>query len=419
MMQEVWHDLTNVGVRYDLRMAERVDLPKASRAAPAAKPPSPVVLPPSTTFFAALQHMHARAGGAQTADPWGTVFTLRYSLQVAPSPMSEPTVCAPAALRDSCDPNVGSVLMPLWDTESAHVRELARNDAMFASTGLAPATCDALQLLAVLHALSRLGGWISDAKPSDEGVAMDMEARELAAAVAPEEDAVAHVLRATAMSAAAAAEVMPAPTAAAMSAAAATAVETAAPDEPEPPALSHNCTPIRSTRLSAPSGVLEADESALESVHAADDTVVHDFATPVLLRQTSDVAPHSALHGGGISDAAPQAVASRTVHWVNPKLARKLARQVLACDRCACLAQRDNPPPLSPQLRDPLAVASGALPHWCEQLVQPCPFLFPLDVRRQFFDASAFGVARSVYFLQVRARACSQFRAGTGAHVAP
>ncbi|XP_065182623.1 E3 ubiquitin-protein ligase HECTD1-like [Sycon ciliatum] len=52
------------------------------------------------------------------------------------------------------------------------------------------------------------------------------------------------------------------------------------------------------------------------------------------------------------------------------------------------------------QVQDPLAISSDALPSWCEHLVAVCPMLFPFDVRQMFFAASAFGVTRSVVWLQ-------------------
>jgi len=54
------------------------------------------------------------------------------------------------------------------------------------------------------------------------------------------------------------------------------------------------------------------------------------------------------------------------------------------------------------QLNDPGALASGALPEWAEVLAHRCSFLFPLQVRRTLLEATAFGVDRSIAFLQSR-----------------
>ena len=47
---------------------------------------------------------------------------------------------------------------------------------------------------------------------------------------------------------------------------------------------------------------------------------------------------------------------------------------------------------LSPQ--EPLALASGALPDWCEQLTSKCPFLIPFETRQLYFTCTAFGASR-------------------------
>ena len=33
------------------------------------------------------------------------------------------------------------------------------------------------------------------------------------------------------------------------------------------------------------------------------------------------------------------------------------------------------------QIQDPLALAAGALPNWCEELARSCPFLLPFETR--------------------------------------
>ncbi|GBP81615.1 E3 ubiquitin-protein ligase Ufd4 [Eumeta japonica] len=68
---------------------------------------------------------------------------------------------------------------------------------------------------------------------------------------------------------------------------------------------------------------------------------------------------------------------------------------------------------LHQQLQDPLALASGATPPWCQQLNDWCPFLFPLETRQMFFACTAFGTSRTIVWLQAqRDRAVDRQRAG-------
>ena len=71
---------------------------------------------------------------------------------------------------------------------------------------------------------------------------------------------------------------------------------------------------------------------------------------------------------------------------------------------------------LKVQLSDPLAVASGTLPEWCQELVTLCPSAFPLDLRLSLFAAVAFGVDRAVASLQI-AHDRSPQRVSTCAHI--
>ncbi|OIT38960.1 PREDICTED: E3 ubiquitin-protein ligase UPL3 [Nicotiana attenuata] len=57
-------------------------------------------------------------------------------------------------------------------------------------------------------------------------------------------------------------------------------------------------------------------------------------------------------------------------------------------------------PKLARQIQDALALCSGSLPSWCYQLTRSCPFLFPFEVRRQYFYSTAFGLSRALYRLQ-------------------
>ncbi|XP_030384649.1 E3 ubiquitin-protein ligase Ufd4 [Scaptodrosophila lebanonensis] len=52
------------------------------------------------------------------------------------------------------------------------------------------------------------------------------------------------------------------------------------------------------------------------------------------------------------------------------------------------------------QIQDPLVLSSNALPNWCENLNQSCPFLFPFETRQLYFNCTAFGASRSIVCLQ-------------------
>ncbi|XP_033230566.1 E3 ubiquitin-protein ligase HECTD1 isoform X3 [Belonocnema kinseyi] len=54
------------------------------------------------------------------------------------------------------------------------------------------------------------------------------------------------------------------------------------------------------------------------------------------------------------------------------------------------------------QIQDPLALAAGALPIWCEELARSCPFLLPFETRRLYFSCTAFGASRSIVWLQTQ-----------------
>lgn len=57
-------------------------------------------------------------------------------------------------------------------------------------------------------------------------------------------------------------------------------------------------------------------------------------------------------------------------------------------------------PKLARQMQDPLALCSGGLPSWCHQLTKACPFLFPFEIRRQYFHSASFGLLRALQHLQ-------------------
>jgi E3 ubiquitin-protein ligase HECTD1 len=52
------------------------------------------------------------------------------------------------------------------------------------------------------------------------------------------------------------------------------------------------------------------------------------------------------------------------------------------------------------QLQDPLVLASKSLPEWCKNLVHSYKFLFPFETRQLYFLTTAFGVSRSIVWLQ-------------------
>ncbi|XP_033978177.1 E3 ubiquitin-protein ligase HECTD1 [Trematomus bernacchii] len=57
------------------------------------------------------------------------------------------------------------------------------------------------------------------------------------------------------------------------------------------------------------------------------------------------------------------------------------------------------------QIEEPLALASSALPEWCEQLTSKCPFLIPFETRQLYFTCTAFGASRAIVWLQNRREA--------------
>lgn len=52
------------------------------------------------------------------------------------------------------------------------------------------------------------------------------------------------------------------------------------------------------------------------------------------------------------------------------------------------------------QLQDPLVLASRSLPYWCKHLLNSYKFLFPFETRQLYFTTTAFGVSRSIVWLQ-------------------
>lgn len=65
------------------------------------------------------------------------------------------------------------------------------------------------------------------------------------------------------------------------------------------------------------------------------------------------------------------------------------------------------------QLQDPLCLASRSLPPWCPLLLTRYRFLFPYDTRQLYFQTTAFGVSRSIVWLQQkRDQLLASLRAG-------
>jgi len=52
------------------------------------------------------------------------------------------------------------------------------------------------------------------------------------------------------------------------------------------------------------------------------------------------------------------------------------------------------------QLQDPLVLASRSLPDWCKNLLYSYKYLFPFETRQLYFNTTAFGVSRSIVWLQ-------------------
>ncbi|XP_041451971.1 E3 ubiquitin-protein ligase Ufd4 isoform X2 [Drosophila obscura] len=55
---------------------------------------------------------------------------------------------------------------------------------------------------------------------------------------------------------------------------------------------------------------------------------------------------------------------------------------------------------LQQQIQDPLVLSCNALPNWCENLNQSCPFLFPFETRQLYLNCTSFGASRSIVCLQ-------------------
>ena len=54
---------------------------------------------------------------------------------------------------------------------------------------------------------------------------------------------------------------------------------------------------------------------------------------------------------------------------------------------------------ITQQLNDCLVLASMSLPDWCERLTKWCPMLFNYDLRSLYFNYTAYGTSRYVWFM--------------------
>ncbi len=52
------------------------------------------------------------------------------------------------------------------------------------------------------------------------------------------------------------------------------------------------------------------------------------------------------------------------------------------------------------QLQDPLVLASRSMPEWCKDMLIKYKFLIPFETRQLYFQTTAFGVSRSIVWLQ-------------------
>eukprot|EP00036_Acanthoecidae_sp_10tr_P012628 CAMPEP_0206295484 /NCGR_PEP_ID=MMETSP0106_2-20121207/5189_1 /ASSEMBLY_ACC=CAM_ASM_000206 /TAXON_ID=81532 /ORGANISM="Acanthoeca-like sp., Strain 10tr" /LENGTH=2416 /DNA_ID=CAMNT_0053726137 /DNA_START=1 /DNA_END=7251 /DNA_ORIENTATION=- len=68
---------------------------------------------------------------------------------------------------------------------------------------------------------------------------------------------------------------------------------------------------------------------------------------------------------------------------------------------------------LRKQMLDPLVLASNALPTWCEELTTTCPVLFPFEARLLYFSCTAFGVSRTIAWIQDQHEKAEKARLGS------
>jgi len=115
-----------------------------------------------------------------------------------------------------------------------------------------------------------------------------------------------------------------------------------------------------------------------------------------LIRKMHDVTTASPSGAAGAEEAAAAAAAGvgfsvESEDFISQKLNAKLRQQ----------------------MQDPLVLATRALPSWCEELTSSCPVLFPFETRQLFFSCTAFGVSRTIAWIQKERTAAEQARGGT------
>lgn len=81
--------------------------------------------------------------------------------------------------------------------------------------------------------------------------------------------------------------------------------------------------------------------------------------------------------------------------FTSKKITTKVLQQI-EVRSCAASRPQTWTGPVDPSVwfQEPLALASGALPDWCEQLTAKCPFLIPFETRQLYFTCTAFGASR-------------------------
>jgi len=55
---------------------------------------------------------------------------------------------------------------------------------------------------------------------------------------------------------------------------------------------------------------------------------------------------------------------------------------------------------LDQQIEDFISMTCQSIPEWCQRVVTHCPFLFPFETRNKFINSTAFGVTRSIVWMQ-------------------
>jgi E3 ubiquitin-protein ligase TRIP12 len=74
---------------------------------------------------------------------------------------------------------------------------------------------------------------------------------------------------------------------------------------------------------------------------------------------------------------------------------------------------------LSTQLKDVLSICGGGMPAWCRLLVNHAKHLFPFEVRRRYFNCTAFGLGRALQHMQALNAAEVRVQFSDGAMLGP